>query len=97
MTRFGPGDRVRTRRDDTGGHTRLPRYARGCLGTVDAVHGPWSLPEHAAAGRHFDTPVYTVRFDASELWGASAEPHCNVSLDLWEPYLEDADRTGGAP
>ena len=34
--------------------------------------------------------VYTVRFDARELWGPRAEPNAVVHLDLWEPYLEPA-------
>ena len=32
--------------------------------------------------------VYTVRFDARELWGESAPARDCVYLDLWEDYLE---------
>ena len=35
-------------------------------------------------------PLYSVCFDARELWGDSAEPRQTVSLDLWESYLEPA-------
>ena len=34
--------------------------------------------------------VYSVQFDARELWGADSEPGAKVSLDLWESYLEPA-------
>jgi nitrile hydratase len=32
-------------------------------------------------------PLYSVRFDARELWGESAEPNQAVHIDLWESYL----------
>ena len=32
--------------------------------------------------------LYTVAFDASELWGNEATPGASVSIDAWEPYLE---------
>ena len=35
-------------------------------------------------------PLYSVRFDAAELWGAAAERPGSVYLDLWESYLEKA-------
>jgi hypothetical protein len=31
--------------------------------------------------------VYSVRFDARELWGDAAEPNQLLYLDLWESYL----------
>jgi nitrile hydratase len=36
---FAPGDRVRTRNIHPQGHTRLPRYVRDKVGTVELVHG----------------------------------------------------------
>src|SRR6266545_4114258 len=33
-------------------------------------------------------PLYSVRFEARELWGLDAEPNQWVHLDLWERYLE---------
>ena len=32
--------------------------------------------------------LYTVRFDARELWGPDADPTVRVSTDAFEPYLE---------
>src|SRR5215213_10053681 len=48
--RFGVGDRVRTRNTHPTGHTRLPRYARGKLGTVQAVRGTFVFPDTHAHG-----------------------------------------------
>ncbi|NBO90641.1 MAG: nitrile hydratase subunit beta, partial [Betaproteobacteria bacterium] len=32
--------------------------------------------------------LYTVVFDARDLWGAQADPTVRVSVDAWESYLE---------
>ncbi|MFO1329088.1 MAG: nitrile hydratase subunit beta [Rubrivivax sp.] len=92
--RFGVGDRVRARNVHPQGHTRLPRYVRGHVGTVTLVHGGHVFADrHAASapGQPFDDRpewLYTVAFDGQALWGASAEPGTLVSVDAWEPYLE---------
>ena len=74
------------------GHTRLPRYARGRVGTVVAVRGAHVFPDRHAAplGQPGDdTPewLYTVDFTGPELWGEDADPTLTVSIDAWEPYL----------
>ena len=43
--RFAPGDRVRTRNINPPTHTRLPRYARGREGQIEAVRGCHVFPE----------------------------------------------------
>jgi nitrile hydratase beta subunit len=89
--RFGLGQRVLTRHDAPEGHTRLPRYARGKHGVIDRVHGSYIFPDTNAHGQGEQPhPLYSVRFDATELWGASAEPYAPVYLDLWERYLATA-------
>jgi nitrile hydratase beta subunit len=94
--RFATGDHVLTRNDAPVGHTRLPRYARGKHGVVDAVHGSFIFPDTNAHGQgHQPHTLYSVRFDAVELWGASAEPCAPVHLDLWERYLEPAASAPG--
>jgi nitrile hydratase len=86
--RFAPGDAVGTRNFHPAGHTRLPRYARGKRGVIHAVHGIHVLPDANAHGLgEQPQPLYSVRFDARELWGESAEPNAVVHLDLWESYL----------
>ena len=86
--RFSAGDRVLTRNVHPKGHTRLPRYARGKRGVIDRVHGVFVFADtHAHGQGEHPQPVYSVRFDARELWGESAEPHQQVHVDLWESYL----------
>jgi nitrile hydratase subunit beta len=92
--RFGQGRRVRARNLNPVGHTRLPRYVRGKSGIVDRVHGVFVFPDTNA---HFlgENPqhVYSVRFEAQELWGDDFVSGDAVYVDLWEDYL-DAARSG---
>ena len=86
--RFTSGDAVRTRAMHPRGHTRLPRYARGKRGVVHRCHGIHVFPDTNAHGQgEQPQPLYSVRFDARELWGESAEPNQAVHIDLWESYL----------
>jgi nitrile hydratase subunit beta len=89
--RFAAGDRVRARNINPEGHTRLPRYARGRHGVIERDHGAHVFPDSNAhfAGEAPQT-LYTVRFTAQELWGETANAADQVSLDLWESYLEPA-------
>ena len=88
---FEPGDRVRARHMNPTGHTRLPRYARGHVGVIARRHGAHVLPDSNAHGLGEDPRhLYTVVFEARELWGAEASARDSVRLDLWEPYLERA-------
>ncbi len=87
--RFGAGDVVRARDVEPVSHTRLPHYARGHIGTVVLVHGCHAFPDTRALGLGDDPQwLYTVRFDARELWGERADPTLSVSVDAFEPYLE---------
>ncbi len=89
--RFAEGARVRARVMHPPTHTRLPRYVRGHLGTVERVRGCHVFPDSAALGAGENPQwLYTVRFDARELWGADADPTVSVSVDAWEPYLDAA-------
>jgi nitrile hydratase subunit beta len=91
-SRFKPGDRVVTRNVHPKGHTRLPRYARGKRGVIDRYYGIDTLPDANAHGKGpSPEPLYSVRFEARELWGDSAEPRQTVNIDLWESYLLAAE------
>ncbi len=89
--RFQAGQRVRARNMHPVGHTRLPRYARGKVGTIEQDHGVFVFPDTNA---HFlgEKPqhVYSVRFAARELWGEQAAPRDSVYLSMWDDYLEPA-------
>ena len=89
--RFKPGDRVRTVNFHPQGHTRLPRYARDKIGTVELIHGCHAYPDSVASGRG-DEPqwLYTVVFEARDIWGADADPTSTISIDAFEPYLRPA-------
>ncbi|HEY7220051.1 MAG TPA: nitrile hydratase subunit beta, partial [Candidatus Binatia bacterium] len=87
--RFKIGGRVRTKNIHPATHTRLPRYARGHVGVIERLHGTHAFPDSVAAGKGDDPQwLYTVRFDAQELWGADADPKLKVSIEAFEPYLE---------
>ena len=84
--RYPPGTRVRTRRSDPPHHTRLPRYARGAVGTVIESEGLSPLADDRSRGLPAQPqPVYSVRFEAQELFG---EGEHGVVIAMFESYLE---------
>jgi nitrile hydratase beta subunit len=90
--RFAKGDRVRARNLNPTGHTRLPRYVRGKRGVIARDWGVFVFPDTIA--HHAGTKpqhCYSVRFEARELWGKSANARERVHIDLWEDYLEPGD------
>lgn len=89
--RFERGQRVRARNLNPTGHTRLPRYARGRVGTLERDHGIFVFPDSNAHERGENPQhVYSVRFTARELWGETASATDSVFVDMWESYLEPA-------
>jgi len=89
--RYKLGDRVRTKNIHPTTHTRLPRYARGRTGVIEALRGCHVFPDAAAIGKGEDPQwLYTVLFEGRELWGDNAEPTLKVSIEAFEPYLEPA-------
>jgi nitrile hydratase beta subunit len=91
LPQFKVGQRVRARNINPTGHTRLPRYARGRVGTITRDHGVYTFPDSNA---HFQGEkrqhVYSVSFPARELWGDHASLLDSVHLDMWDDYLEHA-------
>ena len=81
------GDTVNTAKHTTAPHSRLPAYAQGRTGTIIAHHGAHLLPDAGARGKHVAEHLYTVSFDARELWGPDAHPRDTVTLELWESYF----------
>lgn len=88
--RFRAGQRVRARNMNPIGHTRLPRYVRAKAGVIERVHGVFVFPDTNA---HFlgESPqhLYSVRFEARELWGEDAAAADAVYVDMWEDYLDE--------
>lgn len=86
--RFAAGDAVRARELQPATHTRLPRYCRGKPGTIVRLHGPHVFPDtHARALGEQPQWLYTVRFEARDLWGEDTTASA-VHVDCWESYLE---------
>jgi nitrile hydratase beta subunit len=82
------GETVRARAHGISGHTRLPAYVRGRTGRVTSHHGAHVLPDANALGEKRHQHLYTVAFEASELWAEAQGRHERVYLNLWESYLE---------
>lgn len=90
--RFAVGSAVRTRAiPHPTHHTRLPAYAQGKLGRVEAVHGCHVFADAHAHGQGEQPQwLYRISFDGAELWGTQAQPGLRNALDAWESYLEPA-------
>jgi nitrile hydratase subunit beta len=88
---FRAGERVRARNIHPEGHTRLPRYARGKSGVVMMDHGIFVFPDtNASMQGEKPQHLYSVKFEARELWGEQAKPKDSIYLDMWDDYLERA-------
>ncbi len=90
---FNVNDAVRGRNMHPRGHTRMPRYTRGRRGVVIRDNGVYALQDTDEQGQRLGNipqHVYTVRFDARELWGERASTGDSVYVDMWEEYLEPA-------
>lgn len=86
---FRVGQRVRSKNINPTTHTRLPRYARGRTGVVTRDYGVYVFPD-TNANNQGEKPqhLYSVRFEARELWGEQGKPNDSVYIDLWDDYLE---------
>jgi nitrile hydratase subunit beta len=87
---FAVGDRVRTKMIHPPTHTRLPRYVRGHVGTIEMLHGVHVFPDSNSLGQENPQWLYTVTFDGRELWGAEGDASVKTSVDAWESYLGPA-------
>ena len=90
--RFQLNDTVIVRKDNTNNHTRAPSYVAGVAGKITKLHGTHIYAdEHAKTGKKAPEHLYSVRFEATAIWGNSAEPKSAVYIDLFEPYLLSLD------
>ena len=89
---FKPGDRVKVRNYQPQGHTRLPGYVRGKVGTVVMDHGVFVFPD-TMAKRMGEKPqhLYAVHFDAQEVWGEKGVKTDTLRVDLFDDYMELCD------
>lgn len=90
---FVVGDAVHVRRLPenmmvSGGHTRLPAYAAGAVGTILRLHGAHVLPDsNAHRMGEAPEPLYAVALKARDIWAHPEHPEDEVILDLWQSYL----------
>ena len=84
---FQVGASVRVTVKHSSGHTRSPRYVRGRIGVVHEHYGAHVFPDAHAHGNEIGVHLYSVRFEADELWGDDRSGDA-VYVDLWERYLE---------
>jgi nitrile hydratase len=88
---FAVGQKVRARKIHPRSHTRLPRFARGHVGTIERIQGCHTFPDAMVEkGIEQGEWLYTVVFDGRELWGPDAEDGTSISIEAFEPYLEPA-------
>ena len=86
---FALGEQVRMRSSAVPHHTRLPGYSRGKIGRIERIHGVHVFPDTNAQGLGEQPQwLYTIAFEARELWGEDACEGLSVRIDAWEPYLE---------
>ena len=88
--RFQPGDKIHTKLLTTVHHTRLPAYARGKTGMIHAHNGAHLLADAGAKGEHIPEHIYSVVFEARDLWPEAQSHKDRVFIDLWESYLDPA-------
>ncbi len=98
VNRFAVGDEVLVRNVPAAAHTRLPGFLRDRIGTIEAVYpDAYSyFNDTGADGLGPAMPVYCVKFEPDELWGAMAEPGFVLYADLFDAYLADPDEAATA-
>lgn len=87
--RLAVGNIVRAININPATHTRLPWFVRGKRGVVVGDRGVFGFPDtNSQLKGEKPQHVYSVMFDARELWGDAARTNDKVYLDLWEDYLQ---------
>ncbi|HWP58137.1 MAG TPA: SH3-like domain-containing protein [Candidatus Acidoferrales bacterium] len=80
--KFKVGERVVVAKANPGGNPRTPVYIRGKRGVIGAVHGRLENPRDH---RGIYQPLYTVRFDLSEV--SPCRDLSSVWVDVHEEWL----------
>jgi hypothetical protein len=80
--KFKVGDPVIVAAENPAGNPRTPKYIRGKRGIIGAVHG---VLENPRDHRGLYQPLYTVRFDLSEV--SPCHDKDSVWVDVHEEWL----------
>ena len=81
-SKYKIGDAVMVAAENPTGNPRTPHYIRGKRGVIGAVHG---LLENVRDHRGIHKPLYTVRFDLSEL--SICRDRDSIWVDVHEEWL----------
>ena len=81
-SKFKVGDAVMVALENPVGNARTPAYIRGKRGVVGAVHG---VLENPRDHRGIHDPLYTVKFDLSEL--SACHDRDSIWVDVHEEWL----------
>ena len=80
--RFKIGDAVVVASENPKGNPRTPKYIRGKRGVIGLVHG---VLENIRDHRGIHQPLYTVRFDLSEV--STSPDQDSIWVDVHEEWL----------
>jgi hypothetical protein len=81
-SKYKIGDPVKVAEENPAGNPRTPHYIRGKRGVIGAVHG---VLENIRDHRGIHKPLYTVRFDLSEL--SACHNQDSIWVDVHEEWL----------
>ena len=82
QSKFKIGDAVMVAADNPAGNPRTPKYIRGKRGIVVFTHGRL---ENSRDHRGIHKPLYTVRFDLSEV--STCHDQDSIWVDVHEEWL----------
>jgi Nitrile hydratase beta subunit len=81
-SKFKIGDAVVVAFEKPNGNPRTPKYIRGKRGVIGLVHG---VLENVGDHRGIHAPLYTVRFDLSEV--STCHDQDSIWVDVHEEWL----------
>ncbi len=84
-SKYKIGDAVMVADENPAGNPRTPGYIRGKRGIVGAVHG---VLENIRDHRGVHSPLYTVKFDLSEV--STCRDPDSIWVDVHEEWLSAA-------
>jgi hypothetical protein len=86
-SKFSIGEAVMVAAENPTGNPRTPRYIRGKRGVVGLVHG---VLENVRDHRGIHNPLYTVKFDLSEV--STCQDQDTIWVDVHEEWLTPVRR-----
>ena len=86
---FVVGNKVIVKNEHPTYHNRVPRYVRGRQGVICHHHGVHIFEDQIGQdiGQQH---LYTVMFEATELWGSRAHSRDRNYVELWDYHLQPA-------